>query len=206
MWKKTCAPHTNITIVMPSGMNVHSSSSASEPWISTPTSSPCRRRNLTANTTTRMAMSAVKNAATATRKKYRASTCPACSDAACGKNGKFVNIRLTTGPRLRRGMVAAAADEEECQERPHREDEPDANRVDHRRAVLPFRRVVVVAEQQDLVADRAEQVARREVDAEQVARDDALRRRDVDRRRVRELLQALVVGVVETDRRGERLD
>src|SRR5215831_5425470 len=216
MWKKTCAPHTNITIVMPSGMNVHSSSSASEPWISTPTSSPCRRRNLTANTTTRMAMSAVKNAVTATRKKYRASTCPACSDAACGKNGKFVNIRLTTGPRLRRGMVAAAADEEECQERPHREDEPDANRVDHRRAVLPFRRVVVVAEQQDLVADRAElvvrrldhrqpQVARREVDAEQVARDDALRRRDVDRGRVRELLQALVVGVVETDRRGERL-
>ncbi len=31
MWKNTCAPHTNITIVMPSGMIVQSNSSASEP-------------------------------------------------------------------------------------------------------------------------------------------------------------------------------
>ena len=41
MSKKTFAPQTNITIVMRNGMIVHSSSSASEPWIGTPTSSSC---------------------------------------------------------------------------------------------------------------------------------------------------------------------
>ena len=33
MSKNTLAPQTNITIAMPNGMTVHSSSSASEPWI-----------------------------------------------------------------------------------------------------------------------------------------------------------------------------
>ena len=54
---------------MTSGMIVHSSSSASEPWIATPTSSSCLRRYLIAKTTTSAAISSEKNAVTATRKK-----------------------------------------------------------------------------------------------------------------------------------------
>ena len=55
---------------MPNGMNVHSSSSASEPWIATPTSSSLvRRRYLIAKTTTSAAISSEKNAVTATMKK-----------------------------------------------------------------------------------------------------------------------------------------
>ena len=46
MSKNTFAPHTNITIVIMNGMMVHSSSSASDPWMSAPTSSSCRRRYL----------------------------------------------------------------------------------------------------------------------------------------------------------------
>src|SRR5262245_14577150 len=130
---------------MPSGMIVQRSSSASDPWIASPTSSSCLRWNLTANTTTSIAMSAVKNAVTATRKKYRASICPACSEAACGKKGKFVNIRLSA--RLSRrslsgGRLAAETDEQERQEAAHRQNEADPDRVEHRAAVFPRRRVV----------------------------------------------------------------
>ena len=73
-------------------MKVQSSSSASDPWMATPTSVSCLRRNLMAKTATRTAISSVKNAVTATRKKYSASIVAACSEACCGKNGKFVNI------------------------------------------------------------------------------------------------------------------
>ena len=92
MWKNTCAPHTNMTIVMPSGMMVQSSSSASEPWMTAPTSLACLRWNLVANTATRIAMSTPNAPVTASRKKYSASTDAACSEACCGKKGKFVNI------------------------------------------------------------------------------------------------------------------
>ena len=54
--------------------------------------------------------------------------------------------------------------------------------------------------------ERQAQIARREIDAEQVAGDHALRRRDVDRRPVRVLLDVGVVGVAEADRLGQRLD
>ena len=54
---------------MTNGMTVHSSSSASEPWIATPTSSSCRRRYLMAKNTTSPAISSEKNAVTATMKK-----------------------------------------------------------------------------------------------------------------------------------------
>ena len=69
MSKKTFAPQTNITIVMTNGMTVQSSSSASDPWIATPTSSSWRRRYLIAKTTISAAMSSEKNAVTASRKK-----------------------------------------------------------------------------------------------------------------------------------------
>ena len=50
-------------------MIVHSSSSASEPWMGTPTSSSWRRRNFTAKNTTSPAISREKNAVTASMKK-----------------------------------------------------------------------------------------------------------------------------------------
>src|SRR5262249_17460022 len=152
---------------------------------------------LTANATTRIAISAAKKAVTATRKKYSASTCAACSDAAVGKNGKFVNIRLTASRLLVGVPLAAETDEQERQERADRRDEADPDRIEDRRPVLPGLRVVVVAEQQHLVAHRAEpvvrgldqrqpQIARREIYPEQVARDNAARGGHVDRRAVRE--------------------
>jgi hypothetical protein len=54
---------------MKSGTIVHSSSSASEPWMAAPTSSRWRLRNLIANATIRPAISREKNAVTATMKK-----------------------------------------------------------------------------------------------------------------------------------------
>src|SRR5512132_965167 len=80
------AAQKNITIVMPSGMTVQSSSSECEPVIPAPTSVSWRRRYFTAKTTTSSAIRMVKNALTATRKKYSASTCPAYVEAAVGKN------------------------------------------------------------------------------------------------------------------------
>ena len=94
---------------------------------------------------------------------------------------------------------------------------PIRDRVEDRHAVLPDARVVVIAEQQHLVGDRAElvvrrfderqaEIARREIDPEEIAGHDALRRRDVDRRAVRVLLDVGVVGVAEADGVGQRLD
>ena len=44
MWKKTLAPHTNMTAMRTSGTMVQVSSRASEPWISAGRSSSERRR------------------------------------------------------------------------------------------------------------------------------------------------------------------
>ena len=86
--------------------------------------------------------------------------------------------------------------------RPTRRQQPaDPHDVHDREAVVPRLGVVVVAEQQRLIDHRPDlagrglderelQVARREFDAEQVARHAALRRQDRDRRRVRELVDA----------------
>ena len=113
------------------------------------------------------------------------------------------------------GALAPQADD---QERPRAPSivatPPTRTSVDHDRAVLPGRRVVVEAEQQHLVdgvpivlvrrLDSAEpEVARRELDAVEVAR----RARpsgvsDHDAARVRELLDLVVVGVAEADRVG----
>ena len=43
-WKKTLAPHTNITLISRNGTMVQVSSSTSEPWISAGRSSSERRR------------------------------------------------------------------------------------------------------------------------------------------------------------------
>ena len=56
-------------IAMKNGMIVHSSSSASDPWMATPTSSSLRRRYLMVKRTIRPAMSSEKKAVTATMKK-----------------------------------------------------------------------------------------------------------------------------------------
>src|SRR5437016_3364578 len=168
MWKNTCAPHTNMIIVMPSGMNVQSSSSASEPWIASPTSLSFFRWNFTANTTTRSAIRIVKNAETARRKKYSASIVAACSEACCGKKGKFVNTsgsvrdlrRMVYSAACRPAPLPAKAHEDERQHTRDRADEADAHCEQRCRAVLPRRRIVVVAEQQHRIDDAAQLVVR----------------------------------------------
>ncbi len=67
--KNTLAPQPNMTMTMPNGMTVHSSSSASEPWIATPISSSLRRRYFTAKNAISPAINSEKKAVTATRKK-----------------------------------------------------------------------------------------------------------------------------------------
>jgi hypothetical protein len=56
-------------MTMKKGTIVHSISSASEPWIATPTSSAWRRRYLIAKTMTSVAIRIEKKAVTASRKK-----------------------------------------------------------------------------------------------------------------------------------------
>jgi hypothetical protein len=86
-----------------------------------------RRRKRTRKTTISTAISALKNAETATRKKYSASMFAACSDACSGKERKVREHRLDSvrGPRL--GPLAPQADEQERQEPGDGRDEPDAD-------------------------------------------------------------------------------
>ena len=72
---------------------VQSSSSAREPWIAYADFVVVLAVELDReHRRPGRAISTAKKPVTATRKKYRASICAACSDACCGKNGKFVNI------------------------------------------------------------------------------------------------------------------
>jgi hypothetical protein len=88
MWKKTCAPHTNMTTVSRKGMMLQASSRGSEPSISSGRSSSERRRYLTAKTTSVAAIPTEKNTVTPTRKRKRASTSLAMTEACSGKRGK----------------------------------------------------------------------------------------------------------------------
>ena len=87
----------------------------------------------------------------------------------------------------------------------------------HRSAVAAGGRIVVVAEQQELIDRRADavlrrfheaelEVARGELDAEEVARDDAARGQHGEAGGVGELVALRVVAVAEADRRREPLD
>src|SRR5579859_7375835 len=126
------------------------------------------------------------------------------------------------GERASRGRLAATAlarphHREEAPEQDERHASAEAHHV-HRdeRVLLPLR-VVVVAEEQQLLGrrDRAalgglEQaeahVAGGGLDAVEVAREVALGREQVDRRGVRVLLLARVVVVLEADRLGDLAD
>ena len=114
-------------------------------------------------------------------------------------------------------MIPAQADRQEYRERQHGGDASGANHRQDARAVLSGRRVVVVAEEQHVVDDRADalvgrldqaepEIARRELDPVEVLRDGALRRQHLDRRAVRELPDLLVVRVAEADGVGQRVD
>ena len=70
MSKKTFAPQTNITMAMTNGMTVHSSSSASEPWMPrADLVGDGAGGSLIAKMTTSVAISSVKNAVTATQEE-----------------------------------------------------------------------------------------------------------------------------------------
>jgi hypothetical protein len=119
-------------------------------------------------------------------------------------------------PRWPLPLAAQGEDDPTGQEQ-HREGAGRTNEVHDDETVLAGLRIVVVAEQQHLIGERADlarrglderqlQVARREFHAVQVPRHMARRGQHRDRRRVRELVDRGVIGVTEADGAGQRLD
>src|SRR5581483_2296223 len=201
--KKTLAPHTKITIVISSGTTVHVISSMRPPWICAPISSAERRWNLTAKYTIRPPMRSEKNTASARRKKYSASTRDAIVEAASGNKGVPVHISAPERGNLRFGAWGAAggssaefpatsflASQHYGDERHQRKHVCVASQPErlHDDEPVPARhRVVVVAIEQQRVGgipdaalrrfdDAEPEIARAVLDAEQVARETAVRR------------------------------
>src|SRR5512144_352640 len=156
MRKKTLAPQKNITIVMPSGMNVHASSSGSDPVMPAPTWSGWRRRYFTANSVISPKIRIVKKAETAIRKKYSVSTSAEIVDPSVGNRGRL-GIPVTLGVRGRHRLhtLLAEHDRDVASERDERDDRADLDQADRDQAVAALHRVVLEAEQQRLVRKRA---------------------------------------------------
>src|SRR5262245_19178849 len=203
--KNTSALHRKMTSTMPAGISVQASSSGSEPWISAGRSSSERRRNLTANTASSVAISTPKNTLTAIRKRYSASTLPAVVEAPSGKKKRQLPTRqpLPAQPQRHEARQQQQRQQAGCAQQPH-----------HGSAVTAHRGVVLVTVEQHLVdrrpdvalrglVQRQPQVLRRVLDAEQVVRDAALRRERDDAGRVRPLLRTLVPHVAEAHRLGQ---
>ena len=141
------------------------------------------------------------------------------TEACCGNSGSVEDIVRFGAPGLppRPCRVAPEADRQEREERQHgqrcRPGGPGGARR-RRTSRSPGRsgsrtagsRRSTRADSLVRRLDQSEpQIARRELDAEEVARDVALRRQHLDRRAVRVLLDRRVVGVAEADRVGQRL-
>ena len=170
-----------------------------------------------------------KNAHTAVMKKYRWSTRAAIVDACSGNSGMPGSMCALTfldsicgapGVRVPRQRSVPLAPPHQHDRRAARHERQHAGNPDqrhHGEAVPAARRVVVKAIQEDIVdraADlpiggldqRQPQIARPVLDAVEVVRQPALRRRDHDAAGVRELTDRRVVGVAKADRAGQRRD
>src|SRR5262245_15596568 len=177
-------------------------------------------------------MSAPKKTLIPIRKAYSRSTGWLKLEAPSGQREKFSNMASPRSARLQPGPGTAGllpgssssstalatdpAQDEEAEHRHRRGSERAHDRQD-REAVLAARRVVVEAAQEHLVDRRADralggldqreaQVARRELDAEEDARDLAARRQDRDPGRVRPLVALGDVAVAEADGARQRAD
>src|SRR5213592_2877302 len=157
------------------------------------------------------AMSSVKTVLTARRKKRSASTRGASVDACSGKSGSEKRASITSGvpPGATRALGTSQREERERAAGPHR--------AHDERAVLAGGGVVVEAEEEELIDRRADlarrgldqpqaEIARRRLDAVEVARDGTPRRRHDGHRDVRELPPRRVGGVAEADRAREAVD
>src|SRR6185295_4744064 len=111
----------------------------------------------------RPAMRSEKKIATASRKKYSASTRDAIVDAASGKSGVPVHMRLeprAPGLGARGQPFASNHDEDERAEGEHRRDPGEAQRPHDDEAVAPAHRVVVIAVEQQRIGDVADLAVR----------------------------------------------
>src|SRR5438445_6168510 len=151
----------------------------------------------------RPAISSEKKTATASRKKYSASTRNAIVDARSGNRG---------------GMLLFTHHGDN--ERAERQDgcgAGEANDTHDHETVAAGLRIVVIAIEQHLIDRRADlagrcvderesQIARAVLDAEEIARDPSLRRQHDDACGMGELPEALVPDVAEARRFGEPID
>ena len=208
MWKKTFAPHTNITATMPRGMSVQASSRASDPWISAGRSSSERRRYLTAKKTSATEIADREDDRHRDDEEEEGVHLAREGGGALGKEGER-RAHCGVVPRRRAGRgqdeAAEGGDGQEASE-PHE--------VEDRGAVAAGLGVVLVAVEQDLVdggADlparrvhqREAEVLRRVLDAEEVVGDLPLGGRHEDPGGVGELLRLHVPHVAEADRLRE---
>src|SRR5215208_1143372 len=118
-------------------------------------------------------MSSEKNAETASRKKYKASTRPAMVDADSGNNGVPDHISESAcrgwGPAARGwpgAPLPAHHDEDERAQRENCRRAGEPHGAHHDQAVSPGHRVVVVAVEQQRIDRRAHLAGRRFDDAE----------------------------------------
>src|SRR4029453_13414413 len=122
-------------------------------------------------------MSTPKNRLRPMRKKKKRSTDGASVDA-CSGSSSLGMARC----RMRRGASATPSPADEADQRQHGDETRGAHAGQHRAAVAAGARIVVVTKQQQLIDRRPNavlgglhqgelEIARRELDAEQVARD-----------------------------------
>src|SRR5919106_3368198 len=206
MSKKMIAPQTNITIVRPRGITDQKTSSQMLPSIGGGRSASERRRYLTAKNIIRKKISALKNPATATRKKNSASTLGAMVDACSGNRGKpiFMASGAVRGLPLA-APVPAQHHDDKTAESDHSRDSAEPNQIGDEKTVLTGGRIVVITKEQKLIDGRGNlvrrgfdqpqtQIPRRKFDAVKIARDFAAGREEDNAGRVTEaVLVPLIV-------------
>src|ERR1700740_3261604 len=169
-------------------------------------------------TTMRTAISRVKKRLTASQTANMASTSRAVPVACSGKNGMVNDDHISGGSQGVGAAVLAPQQQRDHQAQAHHaEYRGEADDGEGGGAVPGTHRVVVKTDKEHLVDGGADavaggldqpqpHVARRELDAVEVARGRALAGQQHDARGVRELLDLLVVEVAEADRAGEPPD
>src|SRR6185503_6150047 len=171
---------------------------------------------------TRLKMSSVNVSVTLRRKMKSPSTPGAIVEAWGGNSGRSESMSSLRGGQTGGGGQLRAAMAAREREDPQRDEERGRDARDSQdsqdgHAVASGRRIILVAEQQQRIDERARlpfrrfgerqpQVPRRVLDAEEVARDAAVGREDDDRAGVRELPAARVGREAVADRAAEGLD
>src|SRR6516164_1270178 len=214
-----------MTRAMNRGTAVQPISSAILPWIGAPTSFGPARRYLKAAKVPSAVMSTAKNRHVSKINANRVSTFPAKLEACPGTNGKGDCTALErsfgrgtwTGADAAAAMIPPAEDHKTNDHHQQSDDSAHPNDRQDGGAVARPRGVVLVAEEEEVI-DRASDfagggvhqaeanVARRILDAKEVARDAALGGKQQDSTGVTEQAGLLVVAETETRRLGNGVD